>query len=410
MDVLQRTAPRPNPEKAMNDTCNTVTVRVHSAIAEIRAATWDACAGDVNPTISHTFLNAMEESGSTTPRTGWTPQHLSLAGPEGEITGVVPLYAKTHSYGEYIFDYGWAGDYERAGGRYYPKLLSGVPFTPVPGPRLLLHPSAPAEAREHLLAGMIELTKRRRISSLHVNFPDPAEAEALTEAGVLQRLGQQFHWTNAAYRDFDDFLAALNSRKRKAVKKERREALAPGLEIEVLTGADLKPRHWDAFFEFYLATSDRKWGSAYLNRRFFALIGERIPEKIVLIMARCGADYVAGAFNLLGKETIYGRNWGSYGDHKMLHFECCYYRAIEFAIDHGLKRVEAGAQGPHKLQRGYLPVPTSSVHTIPRPRARDGRAEDRAPRRALFALPSHRGRARGGLAERKDYASRRKPG
>jgi len=279
----------------------------------------------------------------------------------------VPLYAKSHSYGEYIFDYGWADAYERAGRRYYPKLLSAVPFTPVPGPRLLVRPGAPAEAREHLLAGMVEFTKQRRISSLHVNFPDRIDAEALTEAGFLQRLGQQFHWTNDGYRDFDDFLAALNSRKRKAVKKERREALARGLEIEVLTGSDLKPRHWDAFFEFYLATSDRKWGSAYLNRRFFALIGERMPKKIVLVMARRGANYVAGAFNLLGKDTIYGRNWGSYGDYKFLHFECCYYQAIEFAIAHGLKRVEAGAQGPHKIQRGYLPVPTYSAHWIPDP-------------------------------------------
>ena len=351
----------------MNDVSDTVTVRVHASIAEIRAATWDACAGEINPTISHAFLNALEESGSTTKRTGWTPLHLSLEGSDGEIIGVVPLYAKTHSYGEYIFDYGWADAFERAGGRYYPKLLSAVPFTPVPGPRLLIRPGTPPEAREHLLAGMVEFVNRRQISSLHVNFPETADAAAMIEAGFLQRLGQQFHWTNDGYRDFDDFLAALNSRKRKAVKKERREALAPGLDIEVLTGSDLKPRHWDAFFEFYLATSDRKWGSAYLNRRFFALIGERMPEKIVLFLARRGGKYVAGAFNLLSKETIYGRNWGSYGDYKFLHFECCYYQAIQFAITHGLKRVEAGAQGPHKIQRGYLPAPTYSFHWIPDP-------------------------------------------
>jgi predicted N-acyltransferase len=349
----------------MNDSDGMITVKVHASIAEIPAAAWDACAGEKNPSVSHAFLNALEESGSTTPRTGWTPQHLTLAGPGSCIVGVVPLYAKTHSYGEYIFDYGWADAFERAGGRYYPKLLSASPFTPVPGPRLMVHAGAPSETRAHLIAAMIELAKRRRISSLHVNFPESTDLEALTEAGFLQRMGQQFHWANDSFRDFDDFLAALNSRKRKAVKKERREALAPGLEIDVLTGADLKPRHWDAFYEFYLATSDRKWGSAYLNRRFFALIGERMPEKIVLIMARHGANYVAGAFNLLGTETIYGRNWGSYGDYKFLHFECCYYRAIEFAITHGLKRVEAGAQGPHKLQRGYLPVPTYSAHWIP---------------------------------------------
>ena len=351
----------------MNDVTDTVTVRLHASIAEIRAATWDACAGEINPTISHAFLNALEESGSTTKRTGWTPLHLSLEGSDGEIIGVVPLYAKTHSYGEYIFDYGWADAFERAGGRYYPKLLSAVPFTPVPGPRLLIRPGTPPEAREHLLAGMVEFVNRRQISSLHVNFPETVDAAAMIEAGFLQRLGQQFHWTNDGYRDFDDFLAALNSRKRKAVKKERREALAPGLDIEVLTGSDLKPRHWDAFFEFYLATSDRKWGSAYLNRRFFALIGERMPEKIVLFLARRGGKYVAGAFNLLSKETIYGRNWGSYGDYKFLHFECCYYQAIQFAITHGLKRVEAGAQGPHKIQRGYLPAPTYSFHWIPDP-------------------------------------------
>jgi predicted N-acyltransferase len=349
----------------MNDTDGMITVKVHTSIAEIPAAAWDACAGEENPSVSHAFLNALEESGSTTPRTGWTPQHLTLAVRGSSTVGAVPLYAKTHSYGEYIFDYGWADAFERAGGRYYPKLLSAAPFTPVPGPRLMVHAGAPRETRAHLIAAMIELAKRRRISSLHVNFPETNDLEALTEAGFLQRMGQQFHWTNDGFRDFDDFLAALNSRKRKAVKKERREALAPGLEIDVLTGPDLKPRHWDAFYEFYLATSDRKWGSAYLNRRFFALIGERMPEKIVLIMARHGADYVAGALNLLGTETIYGRNWGSYGDYKFLHFECCYYQAIEFAIAHGLKRVEAGAQGPHKLQRGYLPVPTYSAHWIP---------------------------------------------
>ena len=351
----------------MTDTGGAVTVQVHAAIAEIPAAAWDACAGDVNPSVCYAFLSALEDSGSTTPRTGWTPQHLSLAGPDGAIIAVAPLYAKTHSYGEYVFDYGWADAYERAGGRYYPKLISAVPFTPVPGPRLLLHPQAPPQAREHMIAAMVELASRRRISSVHVTFPERADAKSLTEAGFLQRIGQQFHWTNPGYADFDDFLAALNSRKRKAVKKERREALAEGLEIEVLNGADLDIRHWDAFYRFYLATSDRKWGQAYLNRKFFALIGERMADKVVLVMARHDGKYVAGALNLLGKETIYGRNWGSYGDYKFLHFECCYYRAIEFAIARGLKRVEAGAQGPHKLQRGYLPVPTYSAHWIPDP-------------------------------------------
>src|SRR5271168_365227 len=351
----------------MPNTADQVTLTVHPSIAEIPAAEWDSCAGDVNPTLSHTFLGAMEESGSATNRSGWAPQHLSLSDDCGRIVGVVPLYLKSHSYGEYVFDYGWADAYERAGGRYYPKALGAVPFTPVPGPRLLVRPDAPPETKSTLIAGIVEFTRQRGISSFHINFPEESDAETLFEAGFLKRMGQQFHWTNDGYKDFGDYLAALNSRKRKAVNKERREALAPGLEIDVLTGPDLQPRHWDAFYRFYLATSDRKWGSAYLNRKFFALIGERMPEKIVLVMARRGANYVAGAFNLLGKDTIYGRNWGSYGDYKFLHFECCYYQAIDFAITGGLKRVEAGAQGPHKIQRGYLPVPTYSAHWIPDP-------------------------------------------
>jgi predicted N-acyltransferase len=354
-------------ELAMNDSESAVAVRVHAAIAEIPAAAWDACAGGDNPTVSYAFLSSLEDSGAASARAGWAPQHLSVAGPDGMPWGVVPLYAKSHSYGEYVFDHGWADAYHRAGGRYYPKLQCSVPFTPVPGPRLLLRPDAPPEVGAQLIAGMVELTRRRHLSSLHVTFAEEAQARQFYRAGFLERLGQQFHWQNEGYRDFDDYLAALNARKRKAVRKERREALGPGLEIEVLTGAALASRHWDAFYEFYLATADRKWGSPYLNRRFFQLIGERMAEKVVLMMARRGGRYVAGAFNLLGTDTIYGRNWGSYGDYKFLHFECCYYQAIEFAIGHGLKRVEAGAQGPHKLQRGYLPVPTYSAHYIPDP-------------------------------------------
>jgi uncharacterized protein len=349
----------------MAKTADQVTLTVHPSIAEIPAAEWDACAGDINPTLGHTFLGAMEESGSATGRSGWAPQHLSLSDDKGRVIGIVPLYLKSHSQGEYVFDYGWADAYERAGGRYYPKALAAVPFTPVPGPRLLVRDGAPPDTKATLIAGLIEFTRQRGVSSLHINFPEEGDAEALFEAGFLKRMGQQFHWTNDGYKDFGDYLAALNSRKRKAVNKERREALTAGLDIDVLTGVDLQPKHWDAFYRFYLATSDRKWGSAYLTRKFFALINERMADKIVLVMARRGAEYVAGAFNILGRETIYGRNWGSYGDYKMLHFECCYYRAIEFAIDHGLKRVEAGAQGPHKLQRGYLPVPTYSAHYIP---------------------------------------------
>lgn len=364
---------------------DTIAVQVHESITEIPAAEWDACAGDINPTVSHAFLAICEESGSATPRTGWAPQHLTVTGPNGKIVGAVPLYAKSHSYGEYIFDYGWADAYERAGGRYYPKLLCGVPFTPVPGPRLLVAPGAPPETRAHLIAGMVELTRARHISSLHINFTEMGDEAAFEEAGFLKRMGQQFHWTNDGYACFDDYLAALNSRKRKAVKKERREALAPGLEIDVLTGPDLTPKIWDAFYQFYLATSDRKWGSAYLNRKFFALLGERMADKVVLVMARKGREYVAGAFNILGRETIYGRNWGSYGEFPFLHFECCYYRAIEFAIDHGLKKVEAGAQGPHKLQRGYLPVPIYSAHWLPDPGFRRAVAQFLAREREMVA-------------------------
>jgi hypothetical protein len=370
----------------MNDTAETITLRVHGAISEIAPEAWDACAGDINPTVSHVFLNALEESGSASARSGWAPQHLSFSDPAGRIIGAVPMYLKSHSYGEYVFDWGWADAYERSGGRYYPKLLCAVPFTPVPGPRLLIAPGAPVETKRHLVAGMVELTRQRKISSLHINFPEMEDFEAFGEAGFLPRIGQQFHWANDGYRDFDDYLAALNSRKRKAVKKERREALADGaIEIEVLSGSDLTERIWDAFFRLYLATTDRKWGSAYLTRRFFALIGERMPDKVVLVMAKRGREYIAGAFNILGRETIYGRNWGSPREYRFLHFECCYYAAIEFAITHGLKRVEAGAQGPHKLQRGYLPVPTYSAHWIPDPNFRRAVASFLAREREMVA-------------------------
>jgi len=351
----------------VNEATEPISVTVHAAIREIPAAEWDACAGDVNPTASHAFLNILEESGSATARTGWAPQHLALAGPDGSLVGAVPMYLKSHSYGEYVFDWGWADAYERAGGRYYPKLLCAVPFTPVPGPRLLVAPDAPAETRLHLVAGMVELARTRKLSSLHVNFPEERDFEAFEKSGFLPRIGQQFHWANDGYSDFEDYLAALNSRKRKAVKKERREALAGGIEIDMLTGSDLTERAWDAFYRLYLGTTDRKWGSSYLTRRFFSMLGERMPDKIVLFMARRGKDYIAGAFNILGRDTIYGRNWGAHREYRFLHFECCYYQAIEFAITRGLKRVEAGAQGPHKLQRGYLPVPTYSAHWIPDP-------------------------------------------
>ncbi|HEX2151171.1 MAG TPA: peptidogalycan biosysnthesis protein, partial [Stellaceae bacterium] len=232
----------------MNEGPEPISVTVHGTIREIPAAEWDACAGDINPTVSHAFLSVLEESGSATARAGWAPQHLALAGPGGRLVGAVPMYLKSHSYGEYVFDWGWADAYERAGGRYYPKLLCAVPFTPVPGPRLLVAPDAPTETRLHLVAGMIELARQRKLSSLHVNFPEPEDFEAFEQAGFLPRIGQQFHWANDGYRDFDDFLGALASRKRKQIKRERREALGSGIAVRVLTGAEIEKRHWDAFF------------------------------------------------------------------------------------------------------------------------------------------------------------------
>jgi uncharacterized protein len=348
----------------MADGGERVTVKVVSRLADIPAAEWDACAGDDNPFLSHAFLDALEQSGSANAESGWRPQHLALEGEDGRLLGAVPLYLKNHSYGEYVFDWGWASAYERAGGRYYPKLQCAVPFTPVTGQRLLLRADAPENTGDALIAAMIELARRHKVSSLHVTFPTEAEWQRLGAAGLLQRVGQQFHWQNDGYRSFDDFLEALTARKRKQIRRERRDALATGIEIETLTGPALEERHWDAFYRFYRATSDRKWGDAYLTRSFFTLLGQRLAERVVLILAKKSGRYVAGALNLRGRDTLYGRNWGCIGDFPFLHFEACYYRAIDFAIVHGLQRVEAGAQGPHKIQRGYLPMPTYSAHWI----------------------------------------------
>ena len=348
----------------MADGGENLTVRVVEKLAEIPAAAWDACAGANNPFLSHGFLEALEASGSATAETGWLPQHLALEDSAGRLLGAVPMYLKSHSYGEYVFDHGWASALERAGGRYYPKLQVAVPFTPATGPRLLLHPEAGTDAADALVGAMVEVARRRKVSSLHVTFPTEAEWQRLGAAGFLLRIGRQFHWENDGYKSFDDFLEALNSRKRKQIRRERRDAYDNGIEIETLNGSAIEGKHWDAFYRFYISTSDRKWGSAYLTRRFFDLLGERMADKVVLVMARQGRRYVAGALNLVGGDTLYGRNWGCHGDFPFLHFEACYYRAIDFAIAHGLKRVEAGAQGQHKIQRGYLPSPTYSAHWI----------------------------------------------
>jgi len=339
-------------------------IRIVDGLAEVPAAAWDACAGSDNPFLSHAFLEALEASGSATAKTGWLPQHVLVEDAKGRLLAAAPLYLKSHSQGEYVFDHGWAQAYERAGGSYYPKLQAAVPFTPVTGPRLLVRPDAPPDTAETLIAALIEVARAHKVSSLHVTFPTREECERLGAAGFLQRSGQQYHWENRGYAGFEDFLAALNARKRKQIRRERRDALASGLEVETLTGGDLEPRHWDAFYRFYRATTDHRWGGAYLTRGFFDLLHQRLADRVVLVMAREGRRYVAGALNLLGSDTLYGRNWGTIGDYPFLHFEVCYYRALDFAIERGLARVEAGAQGEHKIQRVYLPTPTYSAHWV----------------------------------------------
>ena len=343
-----------------------IAVKAISSIGEVDAAAWDACAGGDHPFVRHAFLDALERSGSVSGRTGWAPYHLVIEGERQELIGAVPMYLKSHSYGEFVFDHGWAAAYERAGGDYYPKLLVAVPFTPVTGPRLLIRPGPEsAEVERYLLAGCIEVGSRHEVSSLHINFLDEDLWQRLGEAGLLRRTGEQFHWVNEGYESFDDFLAALSSRKRKTIRRERRDALAEnGISIEVLRGSDLTEAHWDAFFAFYLDTGSRKWGSPYLNREFFSLLSESMGDHVALFMAKRGGRYIAGALNLIGADALYGRYWGCNEEHRFLHFELCYYQAIDYAIHHRLGRVEAGAQGPHKLQRGYAPVRTYSAHWI----------------------------------------------
>ncbi len=357
-----------------------VSVSVMSGMKDIPRAEWDACANPgwgsgsadaparpYNPFLSWDFLDALEEAGCVSARTGWSPRHLALrAG--GRIAAVAPCYAKSHSQGEYVFDYGWADAFERAGGRYYPKLQVSVPFTPVPGPRLLVRAGENCdERRAQLAAALVELVRRSDFSSAHVTFVTEAEWRLAGSLGFLQRTDQQFHWQDEGYGDFDGFLDALASRKRKALRKERRDALADGVTVEWVTGRDLTEAHWDAFFAFYMDTGSRKWGRPYLNRRFFSLLGERMADRVLLVLARRNGRYIAGALNLVGSDTLYGRYWGCTEDRPFLHFELCYYQAIDYALAHGLARVEAGAQGAHKLARGYLPSTTWSAHYIAHP-------------------------------------------
>ena len=348
-----------------------ITVETVNRIADVPAAEWDACAcpeaadggRPTDPFTTHRFLHALEESRSTGPRTGWEPHHL-LARMGGELIACAPLYAKSHSQGEYVFDHNWAHAWESAGGRYYPKLQMAVPFTPATGRRFLCRPGFESVGRAALTEGAVRIAADNDLSSLHVTFCTEGEAEAGAQMGLLHRTGQQFHWVDDGYGDWDGFLGSLASRKRKNLRKERQEANDFSGEVLMLTGDDIRPEHWDHFWRFYQDTGARKWGQPYLTRRFFDVAHETMRDDMLLILAvRDGAPF-AGALNFIGRETLYGRYWGCTAHHPFLHFELCYYRAIDWALANGLKRVEAGAQGQHKLARGYLPVATHSLHWI----------------------------------------------
>lgn len=341
--------------------------KVICRIADIPAVEWDRLANPdparFNPFVAHAFLAALENAGTTGPDAGWVPQHIVLERPGGGIEALLPLYAKSHSRGEYVFDHAFADAYHRAGGRYYPKLQVAVPFTPVPGPRLLVAPDADRdEAEQTLVAAAMTLADRIGASSLHITFPAHEEWQRLGQMGLLQRTGQQFHWTNRGYRTFEDFLAGLASRKRKMVRKERAEALGGGIGIETVAGRDITEDHWDDMYAFYLDTGERKWGRPYLNRAFFSELGRTMADRCLLVFARRGDRRIAGAMHLIGGDCLYGRYWGASEHVPYLHFELCYYQAIDYAIAHGLPRIEAGAQGDHKLARGYEPVLTYSAH------------------------------------------------
>jgi predicted N-acyltransferase len=355
----------------MPDGSGAFLARTIGAIDDVDAAQWDRLANPsvetFNPFVAHAFLSALEKSKSVANETGWAPLHLLLEENDA-IIGAAPLYAKGHSQGEYVFDHHWADAFHRAGGAYYPKLLCAAPFTPVPGPRLL---ATTTEARSGLAAALASISSRIGASSVHANFVRENDLRALVAAGYLPRMGEQYHWFNRGYETFDDFLAALSSRKRKAVKRERRDALANGLTIRAMKGADIDERHWDAFWLFYQDTGARKWGQPYLTRTFFRLIAETMTEHLLLIVAERDGRPIAGALNFIGGDALYGRYWGCLEDHPFLHFEICYYQAIDYAIANGLARVEAGAQGQHKIARGYEPVATHSAHWIANDSFRD---------------------------------------
>lgn len=353
----------------------TYTIRAVGEIKDISAADWNGCANPglahpdcgiaIDPFTSYAFLRALEESGSVVAQTGWAPYHLVLENDGKEMLGVVPMYLKSHSQGEYVFDHNWADAFHRAGGKYYPKLLISIPFTPAMGRRLLCRDVENYREIEHLLlAGCMQIAEKLAVSSLHITFAVKEQWDLMGELGLLQRTHKQFHWQNRGYHTFDEFLADLSSKKRKNIKRERKGAIENDIQIECLTGSDIKEEHWDAFHTFYVDTGNRKWGTPYLTRQFFSLIGQTMADNILLVMCKRIDRYIAGAINFIGSECLFGRNWGCIEDHRFLHFEVCYYQAIEFAIRHGLRRVEAGAQGPHKLARGYMPSHTYSAHWI----------------------------------------------
>lgn len=348
------------------------TVTIAASLAGVAPEAWDACAipddATMNPFVSHAFLKALEDAGCVGGRSGWAPQYLLLNGAGGQVMGCLPAYLKRHSQGEYVFDHGWAEAYERAGGRYYPKLQVAVPFSPVPGPRLLVRPGPLAQHHAKLLgAALVEVTRQNNLSSAHVTFCREDEWATLAGLDFLKRTDQQFHWHNRGYGTFDDFLGALSSRKRKAIRKEREQATAAGLDVSCLRGSEITSAHWDAFFAFYMDTGSRKWGRPYLNRKFFTLLGATMTDRCLLILATRSGKPVAGALNLIGGDCLYGRYWGAIEHHPCLHFELCYYQAIDYAIRHRIPRVEAGAQGDHKLARGYMPCATFSAHWIADP-------------------------------------------
>ncbi len=354
-----------------------VDATLHDSLADIPAADWDAVACPeaatgraIDPFTTHRFLAALDRSRSTGAGSGWQSQPLVVR-QSGRLVAATPLYVKSHSQGEYIFDHGWAQALERAGGRYYPKLQIAVPFTPATGRRFLTAPDAP-HARDTLVETAIALAEGNNLSSLHATFCTTEEAETLAARhGLLHRITQQFHWENRGYGSFDDFLNDLSSRKRKMIRKERETARAAGLTIRQLTGDAIEPQHWDAFWTFYQDTGARKWGTPYLTRRFFAELHETMRDDVLLVLAERDGTAVAGALNFIGRDTLFGRYWGCREDHPCLHFELCYYQAIDWAIANGLARVEAGAQGEHKLARGYLPTPVHSLHWIADPGFRD---------------------------------------